>query len=317
MLGFFVFVLLGMSPASQASEIGRWYRDVFLCAAATGVDGWKGASEGTIVALHFLVPAGGIQNACALTAVGVWQVCIVYSCLYCCELLFWIAGLSLRDLKSIYMAQTIVIFGARVLPLSPSIWNHPLSFQQWGALILSICHCWSQGRSRRPPASATRADLGAFPWWQSKAPGPCLPGASVAFETFYAKQTQRISTMLLGCLCQLCRRLMRWSDDPSIFVLHSSDSFMLWERRKTVKSQVLFQAFLVFPSPAFQAWKGRVSLRRMPKRRRSKDWFLAWPERRVKGSSSRWWRSCRPNSWSPRSGKSWIQIPSSWEAKEI
>ena len=136
MLGFFVFVLLGMSPASQASEIGRWYRDVFLCAAATGVDGWKGASEGTIVALHFQVPAGGVQNACALTAVGVWQVCIVYSCLYCCELLFWIAGLSLRDLKSIYMAQTIVIFGARVLPLSPSIWNHPLSFQQCGALIL-------------------------------------------------------------------------------------------------------------------------------------------------------------------------------------
>lgn len=49
-----------------------------------------------------------------------------------------------------------------------------------------------------------------------------------------------------------------------------------------MKSQVLFQAFLVFPSPAFQAWKGRVSLRRMPKRRRSKDWFLAWPEKRVK-----------------------------------
>ena len=62
-----------MSPASQASEIGGGYRDVFLCAAATGVDGWKGASEGTIVALHFLVHAGGMQNACALTAVGVWQ----------------------------------------------------------------------------------------------------------------------------------------------------------------------------------------------------------------------------------------------------
>ena len=34
-----------------------------------------------------------------------------------------------------------------------------------------------------------------------------------------------------------------------------------------------------------EAWKGRVSLRHMPARPRSKRWFLGWPERR---SGSEW-----------------------------
>eukprot|EP00434_Breviolum_minutum_P035196 symbB.v1.2.031147.t1/scaffold3584.1/size53777/3 len=47
------------------------------------------------------------------------------------------------------------------------------------------------------------------------------------------------------------------------------------------------QTWVLFPddSDVLQAWKGRVSLRHMPARPRSKRWFLGWPERR---SGSEW-----------------------------